>query len=267
MRNRSAGGLRVPTATRGAICIARALTGAGARWACGARPRIPRIMRGKSAGRWTRARTDPTPIVPKMGTSDAMAQDTIQLEKNHCPREFDFALVLDGLSDLTDEMMDKLFEAGCDDATFSLRYGRVFAEFSRTAATYSDAVLSAIRHVRAANVGADLLRVNECDLVSAADIARRIDRSRELVSQYISGGRGPGNFPPPECFLAEGKPLWAWCAVSYWLVENQLAKPEVHEQARFAWVVNEWLSAQRSRAQNPGLVSQVEAALAEPARE
>jgi hypothetical protein len=39
----------------------------------------------------------------------------------------------------------------------------------------------------------------------------------------------------------------------------------VHEQAQFAWVVNEWLSAQRSRAQNPDLVSQVEAAMAAPA--
>jgi hypothetical protein len=86
-----------------------------------------------------------------------------------------------------------------------------------------------------------------------------------LVSQYIGGGRGPGNFPPPECLLADEKPLWAWCAVSYWLVENQLVKPEVHEQARFAWVVNEWLAAQRSRAENPDLVSQVETALAAPA--
>jgi hypothetical protein len=54
---------------------------------------------------------------------------------------------------------------------------------------------------------------------------------------------GPGNFPPPECWLSDDQPLWAWCAVSFWLVENQLAKPEVHEQARFAWVVNEWLAA------------------------
>jgi hypothetical protein len=52
--------------------------------------------------------------------------------------------------------------------------------------------------------------------------------------------------------------------VSYWLVENQLVRPEVYEQARFAWVVNEWLSSQRSRAENPDLVSQVEAALAKP---
>jgi len=190
-----------------------------------------------------------------------MKCDAPQLQKNPCPREFDFALVLDGMNDLTDAVMDKLFKAGCDDATFSLRYGRVFAEFSRTAATYTQAVLSAIRDVRKADVGADLVRVNACDLVTASDIARRIDRSRELVSQYISGGRGPGNFPPPECLLADDKPLWAWCAVSHWLVENQLVRPEVHEQARFAWVVNEWLSAQRSRAGNADLVSQVENAL------
>lgn len=190
-----------------------------------------------------------------------MTNSAIQSPRSDCSREFDFALVLDGLNDLTDDVMDRLFKAGCDDATFSLRYGRVFAEFSRNATSYSEAVLSAIRDVRRASVGADLLRVNECDLVTAADIARRIERSRQLVSQYIKGERGPGNFPPPECWISDEQPLWAWCAVSHWLVENQLVRAEVHEQARFAWVVNEWLSAQRSRAENPELVSQVEAAL------
>lgn len=199
-----------------------------------------------------------------MNSEQAMNRNTPQLPKGACPREFEFALVLDGVADLTDDVMDRLFKAGCDDATFSLRYGRVFAEFSRVANSYEEAVLTAIHDVRCANIEADLVRVNECDLVNASDIARRIDRSRQLVSQYIKGDRGPGNFPPPECWLSDDQPLWAWCAVSYWLVENQLAKPEVHEQARFAWVVNEWLAAQRTKSENPDLVSRVEAALTAP---
>jgi hypothetical protein len=181
-----------------------------------------------------------------------------------CQREYEFALILDGISELTDKQMNALFNAGCDDVTFSVRYGRVFADFCRKADSYTDAVLGAIRDVRLANVGAEVLRVNTCDLVTPADIARRIDRSRELVSQYISGCRGPGNFPPPECFLADDKPLWMWCAVSQWLAENQLIKTEAHREAEFVRVLNEWLSEQRCRAENPDIVSQVEAALTPP---
>ena len=179
-----------------------------------------------------------------------------------CRREYDFALVVDGITDLNDAAMNKQFRAGCDDATFSVRYGLVFAEFSRESESYPQALLSGIRDVRAAGVGAEVLRVNTCDLVTPADIARRIERSRELVSQYISGDRGPGHFPPPECFLADDKPLWMWCAVSYWLAENSLIRPEEYREAQFVWVVNEWLASQRSRHENPELISQIEKALA-----
>lgn len=193
-----------------------------------------------------------------------MTSKALPSPKHNCQREYEFALVLDGLNDLNDDVMNRLYQAGCDDATFSLRYGRVFAEFSRKATSYPAAVLSAIHDVRVAKVGADLLRVNECDLVTAADIARRIERSRELVSQYITGGRGPGNFPPPECYLADDKPLWMWCAVSYWLAENQLIRLEKYQEAQFVSVVNEWLAAQRSRQENPELISQIEKALPAP---
>ena len=193
-----------------------------------------------------------------------MKETTKKSRKEPCQREYDFALVLDGLTDLNDEGMNKLFDAGCDDATFSVRDGRVFAEFSREAESYSQALLTAISDVRAARVGAVVLRVNTCDLVTPADIARRIGRSRELVSQYISGDRGPGKFPPPECFLTDAKPLWMWCAVSYWLAENSLIRPEEYREAQFVWVVNEWLSSQRSRRENPELISQIEKSLAAP---
>jgi hypothetical protein len=191
-----------------------------------------------------------------------MKKAQANVRKEPCQREHDFALILEGIADLTDDVMNRLFDAGCDDATFSMRYGLLFAEFSRSADTYREAVLGAIQNVLAAKTGAEVLRVNTCDLVTPADIARRVDRSRELISQYISGDRGPGNFPPPECFLAQDKPLWMWCAVSYWLAENQLIRPEEYREAQFVWVVNDWLSAQRSRRENPELVSQLDEMLA-----
>ncbi len=199
-----------------------------------------------------------------MIVNNPMIRQPVQPQTKPCQREYDFALVIEEIVDLNDDVMDKLFSAGCDDATFSVRYGLVFAEFSREAESYSQALLTAINDVRAAGVGAEVLRVNTCDLVTPADIARRIDRSRELVSQYISGDRGPGKFPPPDCFLADDKPLWMWCAVSYWLLENSLIRPEEYHEAQFVWVVNKWLSSQRSRQENPDLISQIEQALILP---
>ena len=57
-----------------------------------------------------------------------------------------------------------------------------------------------------------------------------------------------------------------WCAVSHWLAENQLIRPEKYREAQFVWVVNEWLSSRRSRRENPELVSEIEAALSKPMR-
>ena len=173
-------------------------------------------------------------------------------------REYDFALVIGGVPELTAAVEDALFEAGCDDATLSIRYGLLYAEFSRTAKSLQDAILGAIRDVRRADVGAEVLRVDECDLVTPAEIARRIRRSRQLVFQYINGQRGPGGFPPPECHLSEGAPLWAWCAVSYWLAQNDIIRPEEGWNAEVVAAINNWLEAARQRRRHPELVREVE---------
>lgn len=177
-------------------------------------------------------------------------------------REFDFALVLSGATELTTEIEDALFEAGCDDATLSVEYGRIWLQFSRAAPGLKDAVLSAIRDVRKANVGVDVLRVNECGLVSQAEIARRINRSRQLVFQFISGRRGPGGFPPPVCQVADGAPLWAWCEVSVWLCENDMIPEEELDEAEVIAAVNNALERTQQLGRNPALVDEVTRAVA-----
>lgn len=52
---------------------------------------------------------------------------------------------------------DKLFEAGCDDATFSVSNNIYTVEFSREAASSTDAVLSAITDLRRANIGSRII--------------------------------------------------------------------------------------------------------------
>ncbi|HHH28803.1 MAG TPA: hypothetical protein ENK57_10730 [Polyangiaceae bacterium] len=158
---------------------------------------------------------------------------------NNCEREYDFALVVSGVSDLTEEVMDALFEAGCDDATPSIRYGLLYLEFSRSASTLKDAIISAIRDVlRSGLPGVKVVQVDDCNLVSQSEIARRMGRSRQLVHQYITGQRGPGAFPPPVCHLAEGKPLWQWCTVSFWLASNNLLRQEESTNAAVIEAIN-----------------------------
>lgn len=160
---------------------------------------------------------------------------------------FEFTLVLDGIAGITAEVENALFDAGCDDATISLRQGRVYLTFSRAAATLKDAIISAIQDIRGAGIGADVLRVDQCDLVAQAEIARRIDRSRQLVSQYISGGRGPGGFPAPACNVTDNAPLWYWCEVAHWLWSNDMISESDLRNAQDVTAINSVLEIERQR--------------------
>lgn len=72
------------------------------------------------------------------------------------PRErvHEFDLVLTDVAELTTDVENALYEAGCDDATINVRAGRIFLLFSRTAASRADAISSAIRDVTKAGISA-----------------------------------------------------------------------------------------------------------------
>ena len=109
----------------------------------------------------------------------------------NCEREYDFALILTGAHDLTDEVMNALFDAGCDDATPSVQSGCLCMDFSRTAPSLKDAILTAIRDVRNAGIGADALRVYECDRVSPAEDAETV----AAINTALEGVRQRGRYP------------------------------------------------------------------------
>ena len=176
---------------------------------------------------------------------------------NDCGCEHDFVLVLDGVKEIGPRVMDALFEAGCDDATPSLRFGRVYLTFTREAPSLREAILSAIRDVKRANIGASVLYIDDCNLVSQADIARRIGRTRQMIGQYISAARGPGNFPAPVCDLTVGHPLWQWCEVSYWLFQNGIVSETVLEESRVIAVINSTLEFLHQRAYDSSLVEEI----------
>ena len=177
--------------------------------------------------------------------------------KDTCDSEHVFVLVLSGVTEIGPSVLDAIFEAGCDDSTPSIRSGRVYLTFQRTAPTIKDAVLSAIRDIKRANIGAEVLRVDDCNHVSQADIARRINRSRQQVGQYVSGNRGPGNFPAPVCGLTEGPPLWMWCEVSFWLWQNGIIGEAVLDASRVVAGINSALDFLHQQRLDPSLLEEV----------
>jgi predicted DNA-binding transcriptional regulator AlpA len=131
--------------------------------------------------------------------------------------EWSFRLTIAGL-DLTDEELDALFAAGCDDATFSLeRDGAVVGVFDRQREVPEDAVFSAIDQVESVGEVVRVLRVTqEDDWLNASEIAQRVGRSRQNINQLISQKRGPGGFPFPVARHGASNPLYSWAEVEAW---------------------------------------------------
>ncbi len=178
-------------------------------------------------------------------------------KKKPSPVEYDFVLVLSMAPDATTTAADCLFDAGCDDATVSVRSGRMYLTFSRAAASFHEAVLSAIDDVRRADIGAEVLRVDQCNLVTQAEIGRRAERSRQQINQYISGERGPGAFPPPACNLCDDAPLWYWCEVAQWLFDNNLIHEAALREAEQTDIINAALELSHQQRRQPQMTREV----------
>ena len=71
----------------------------------------------------------------------------------------DFELTLEGANDLTSEIADAIYEAGCDDASLSGRGPTLALAFHREAASYDEAVASARADVARAGLGLAVIRV------------------------------------------------------------------------------------------------------------
>ncbi len=141
------------------------------------------------------------------------------------------------------EGANRLFEAGVDDgAPESGQRGHSIG-FDREAASFRDAVLSAIEEVESAQF--DVLRVEPDELVSAADIAERTGRSRQSVSSLINGTRGPGDWPLAVAGNVRS-PLWRWNDVAAWFEDFDGSQSLNREEASFLAALNEVLAARRA---------------------
>ena len=129
---------------------------------------------------------------------------------HHCTLIVDGPVLQDGA------IIDRLFEAGCDDAATGRSDGIQYVDFDREAASLDEAVLSAIRDVEHID-GVSVVRAADAGIVSMTDIASRIGRTRESVRLLITDARGPGGFPAPVTDPRGRHRLWRWFDVTPWI--------------------------------------------------
>jgi len=79
-------------------------------------------------------------------------------------RKYEFTLVLKGPLELSEEIADQLFEAGCDDGTPTTSRGAFSIDFHREAASLEEAIQSAIGNVRSAGLAVERVEI-EADAV------------------------------------------------------------------------------------------------------
>ena len=127
-----------------------------------------------------------------------------------------FTLIVDGPDVQEDALIEALFEAGCHDALVGNSEGIQYVEFDREATDLDDAILSAVANVERAP-GARVARIADAGLVTMADIAARIGRTREGVRLLVNGARGPGGFPSPVTDPRSRYRLWRWSEVQAWI--------------------------------------------------
>ena len=130
-----------------------------------------------------------------------------------------FTLIVDGPDLQDDALVDAVFEAGCDDAAIGRVDGIPFVDFDREAASLDRAILSAVADLERI-AGVEVVRIADAGLVSMADIATRIGRTREGVRLLITGARGPGGFPPPITDPRSRYRLWRWSDVGVWFEKH-----------------------------------------------
>ena len=152
---------------------------------------------------------------------------------------FLFTLVLQNVTPHTDSLEDSLFECGCDDALLNFKGNTVYLDFERTGNSLEEAILSAIENVESSSVKAVVTAVTPEDIVTEADIAKRLHKNRQLVSLWTKGiRRTKHSFPSPIMKLSDRSACWRWREVTAWLHKNNMANKEDVENANFLANIN-----------------------------
>jgi len=159
-------------------------------------------------------------------------------------KTYEFEFIISNASYDDDDLADRLFEAGCDDALLSFSRNVARLSFMRESNSFLEAMASAV--VDAQRTGVVVERVLPEDLVNAAEIGRRMAFTKQYASDVISGKKGPGDFPTPTTSSGENYFLWSWLEVVEWFwSRNDNVTQEMIEEARIIRMMNDLLHARK----------------------
>jgi hypothetical protein len=102
--------------------------------------------------------------------------------------------------------------------------GSFLLEFDRRAGALPSALVGALEELVKTVPDATVLRVEEDDLATMADIAKRSGRTPESVRLLVAGRRGPGGFPPAAGRVDARTRVWRWADAAQWF-EDALGEP------------------------------------------
>ncbi|HEU5244121.1 MAG TPA: hypothetical protein VFU33_06950 [Gaiellaceae bacterium] len=142
---------------------------------------------------------------------------------------YTFTLLIDGPDLQSEENIEALFEAGCDDALFGARDHIQYADFDREASNFAEAVSSAIRDIESTVPDARVLHIEPEEFVSLTAIADRTGKSRECVRLWAEGARGPGGFPSAVRWIDARTRVWRWLDVVGWLPQVGVNLEAAHD--------------------------------------
>lgn len=83
-------------------------------------------------------------------------------------KKYEFRLILKGPLELTEEIADELFEAGCDDGTPGICNGVFSIDFHREADSLEAAIHSAIQNVKAAGYEVERVEIEAAAMTQPA---------------------------------------------------------------------------------------------------
>jgi hypothetical protein len=155
----------------------------------------------------------------------------------------EFTIIASGLDPNAEDFENRLFEAGCSDATVAFVKGAIRLDFEREATTFAKALLTAIQDVKRA--GARVERIEPDYLVSTSEIAKRSGLSRAAVSLFTSGQRAKEKeFPKPVARVTTDSPLWDWFYVARWMYHRHQLNLDAVVQAKLVREANRAVAAE-----------------------
>jgi hypothetical protein len=108
-------------------------------------------------------------------------QEASQPETKEC---YSFSLVLSGFGEITDEIANAIYGAGCDDALLGVQEGAAFLDFDREAGSLEEAIFSAIRDVKNCGLDVEVVRVDLPGLATTNSINALLDVKRRLKGSH-----------------------------------------------------------------------------------